>query len=204
MVSWSWSWGVGFSFRIDWSSLVGDLSHVPVVMVDCVLDVLDPAVRESHRVGAGHHLAITTLRSIEVSLGVIISHSVLEGVGLLLALGLVVRSWGRGGVSWSWNRCRGRVGWSRSGVGWSRGRSWVGWSHVMRDHYGSSMDCMVDRSVMDRCVMNRSVMDGVMDWGVVDGVGDDRVTMMHNVGGNVGNRGRKTQSNQSGNNKSLQ
>ena len=121
----------------------------------------------------------------------------------------MVRSRGRGGVGWSWNRCRGRVGrsWGRSRVG--RGRSGIGWSNVVRDHYGSSMDCMVERSVMDRCVVDRSVMDwgvvnGVMYWGVVNSVGDDRMTMMHHMGGDVGNRGRETQSNQSGNNKSLQ
>ena len=104
MVSWSWSWGVRFSFRIDWSSLVGDLSHVAVVMVCSVLDMLDPAVRESHGVGARHHLAVTALSSIEVGLGVIISHSVLEGVGLLLALWFVIWSRNRGWVCWGEGR----------------------------------------------------------------------------------------------------
>ena len=143
---------VGLGFRIDGSSLVGDLCHVAVVVVRGVLDVLDPAVRESHGVGPGHHLAVTGLRGVEVGLGVVVSHSVLEGVGLLLALGLDVRSW-----SWSW------VDWS-----WHRGRSWVGGSHGLVD--GVSYD----RGVVDHGVDHGGV-DGshvVRDdyWGVVDSV----------------------------------
>ena len=42
---------VGFGFRIDWGALVGDLGHVAVVVVGGVLDVLDSAVWQGHRVG---------------------------------------------------------------------------------------------------------------------------------------------------------
>ena len=64
--------------------------------------MLDPAVRKSHRVGAGHHLAVTALRSIEVGLGVVVRHAVLEGVGLVLPLGLVVGGGGGSGVGRCW------------------------------------------------------------------------------------------------------
>jgi len=73
---------VSHSFRICGSSIVGDLGHVAVVVVDVVVDVLDAAVRESHGVGTlGVTCAITGLGSIEVRVGVVVSHSILVGVG---------------------------------------------------------------------------------------------------------------------------
>jgi len=73
---------VSHSFRICGSSIVGDLGHVAVVVVDVVVDVLDAAVRESHGVGTlGVTCPITGLRSIEVRVGVVVSHSILVGVG---------------------------------------------------------------------------------------------------------------------------
>ena len=73
---------VSHSFRICGSSIVGDLGHVAVVVVDVVVDVLDAAVRESHGVGTlGVTCAITGLSSIEVRVGVVVSYSILVGVG---------------------------------------------------------------------------------------------------------------------------
>merc|ERR1712126_440304 len=70
---------VSHSFRICGSSIVGHLGHV---VVDVVVDVLDAAVRESHGVGTlGVTCAITGLGSIEVRVGVVVSHSILVGVG---------------------------------------------------------------------------------------------------------------------------
>jgi len=73
---------VSHSFRICGSSIVGHLGHVAVVVVDVVVDVLDAAVRESHGVGTlGVTCAITGLSSIEVRVGVVVSYSILVGVG---------------------------------------------------------------------------------------------------------------------------
>ena len=163
---------VGLGFRIDGSSLVRDLCHVAVVVVRGVLDVLDPAVGESHGVGPGHHLAVAGLGGVEVGLGVVVSHSVLEGVGLLLALGLVVRSWSWSWVDWSWHWSRGWVGGSHGlvdGVSYNRGvvdhgvdHGSVDGSHVVRDDYWSvvnSMVGLVDSVSQDWEVM--AVMDDV-------------------------------------------
>merc|ERR1719449_138030 len=82
MISGSWSWGIRLGLRVDSGSIVGHISNIAVIAVGDVLDVLDSAVGKSHGVStldiAG---TIGGLLSIEVGLGVVISHSVGEGVG---------------------------------------------------------------------------------------------------------------------------
>merc|ERR1711922_26210 len=71
------------NLRIGSISLVGDISNIAIVATSGVLDVLGPAVRKSNRVGAlDIAVVITGLSSVEGSLGVVVSNSVLEGVGL--------------------------------------------------------------------------------------------------------------------------
>ena len=68
--------------RVDSSALVGHLSHISVNIVGVVADMLDAAVREIDRVGSlPSSSAIVRLRSIEASSRVVVSHSVMVGVG---------------------------------------------------------------------------------------------------------------------------
>ena len=84
---------------VDRGALVGDLSHIAVHMVSSVLHVLDPAIREGHRVRARDNtVGITRLGGIEVSLGVVVTDgvSVAVGRGGVIAGGGVVNAmdWG--------------------------------------------------------------------------------------------------------------
>jgi len=68
--------------RVDSSSLVGHIGNIAVIAVGGVGHVLDPAVGKSNRVRSGHVAGtIGLLLALEVGLGVVISHSVGEGVG---------------------------------------------------------------------------------------------------------------------------
>ena len=85
--------GVGGGGRVLGLSVIGDLGDIAVVVVDVVVDVLDPAVGKSNGVGtltlAG---AIVGLSSVEVGVGVVVSDGVLVGVGgdlIGVSLGLV-------------------------------------------------------------------------------------------------------------------
>ena len=82
---------------VDWGSLVGDISDKAVVSVSGVGDSLDTAIGKVDPVRSSHVSgSILRLSSVERSLGVVISNSVLEGVGLRglivdLSLGVVSR-----------------------------------------------------------------------------------------------------------------
>merc|ERR1719147_682820 len=70
------------SFGIDSSALIGDLSYVAVGVIGVVVDMLDPAVRKSYRVRTlGIASSVTGLGSIEVRVGVVVSHGVVVCVG---------------------------------------------------------------------------------------------------------------------------
>ena len=143
------SGGIRLGLRVDGNSLVGDISDVSVVVVSGVLDVLGPAIGKSNRVFSGNSsVGISGLSSVEGSLGVIISNSVGERVGLRSLLLLMVSS--RGVI-----RSRGR------GVVGSRGRGMVGSGG--RCVSRSSMDngsCVVGSGVVDRgCVVGSSVVN---------------------------------------------
>jgi len=74
--------GIGGSLRVLSLSVIGDLGNIAVVVVDVVVDVLDPAIGKSNGIRtltlAG---AIIGLSSVEVGLGVVVSDGVLVGVG---------------------------------------------------------------------------------------------------------------------------
>merc|ERR1712012_1273569 len=116
---------------VDSGSLIGDIGDISIITIAGVLDVLDSAIGKSNRVGSGNvGGTIRLLLSVEVSLGVVISNSVGEGVGrdlirVLLSL-----------VGWS----RGVVGWSSLHNNWSN--NWGG----LHNNW-SSVDSVVDRGV---------------------------------------------------------
>jgi hypothetical protein len=126
------SWGIGLDLRIDWDTLVGNISNIAVVVVSSVLHSLDPAIGKGNGVGSKNiAVSISRLSSIEGSLGVVILDSILVGVGLRdLSIG---RSWGIGrlggigrGRDWQGSRGRG-ICWGRRRRGdwsicWGRGR----------------------------------------------------------------------------------
>ena len=113
---WGWGWVVWLSFWVDWGTFVFDISDESVVVISGVGDSLDTSVGKVDLVRSSGYLAIRGFLGVEVSLGVIISNSVLESKwswGVFLGVGWgMIRSW-----SWSMIRC-----WSGFvAVAWSRG-----------------------------------------------------------------------------------
>ena len=199
--------GVGGGGRVLGLSVIGDLGDVAVVVVDVVVDVLDPAVGKSNGVRtltlAG---AIVGLSSVEVGVGVVVSDGVLVGVGgdligVHLDRGSVV---GRGGVVDNRGSVDNGGVVSRSSVDnggsvVSRGSVDNGGSVVGRGGMvdnrggvvgGGSVDnwgSVVGRS--NNCVANTMV--GTVDSSMVDSVDsvDSSLTKVgsNTVGGSVGN-----------------
>ena len=94
---------IRLGLRVDWDTLVGNISNISVVVVSGVLDVLGTAIRKSNSVRSRNNtISVRGFSGIESSLGVIISNSVLISVGLRGSLLLNIRgrlvSWGRGMV----------------------------------------------------------------------------------------------------------
>jgi len=158
--------------RVDGSSLVGHIGNIAVIAVGGVGHVLDPAVGKSNRVRSGHVAGtIGLLLALEVGLGVVISHSVGEGVGgdlIGVLLGMVSGGWLVGSGGWL--------------VG-SRGRG-ISWGSV-------DNRCVVSDGVMsdwvDRVVGNwvNSVVGNWVD-SVVDSVVSDWVdSVVSNWGNSV-------------------
>jgi len=148
---------IRFLLWIVSSSLIGHLRLVSIVVVSGVLDMLDTAIRKLDRVGATDNIAIRSLSSPEVCLTVIISHSILIGVGLRGVFFLVVdrfrfmvdRFWCMVGrfrfmVDRFW--CGVDRPWDMVGGGWGvvhRGRgSMIHWSRGMVSGGGMN-SCMV-------------------------------------------------------------
>ena len=72
----------GNNVREDGLAIVGDLGDVSIDVVGVVVDMLDPAVRQTDRVVAlSGSSAIVRLLSVETGSGVVVSHGVLVGVG---------------------------------------------------------------------------------------------------------------------------
>jgi len=166
----SGGWLVSWLLRVDSGSLVSHISHIAVISVGGVLDVLDPAVGKSHRVRSGNVAGtIGLLLALEVGLAVVVSNGVGEGVGRDL-IGVLL-----GLVGWS-----GLVSWSR-GIGGgsvdSVGNDWGSVdsvSHGVDGMVGNWVDGMVGNWV-DGMVGNGvnsvvgNAVDGVVDGGMVDG-----------------------------------
>ena len=72
----------GNNVREDGLAIVGDLGNVSIDVVGVVVDMLDPAIRQTDRVVAlSGGSAIVRLLSVEAGSGVVVSHGVLVGVG---------------------------------------------------------------------------------------------------------------------------
>ena len=72
----------GNNVREDGLAIVGDLGDVSIDVVGVVVDMLDPAIRQTDRVVAlSGGSAIVRLLSVEAGSGVVVSHGVLVGVG---------------------------------------------------------------------------------------------------------------------------
>merc|ERR1712126_774378 len=72
------NWGL----RIDSCALIGDQSYVAIGVIGVIVDMLDPAVRKSHRVRTlGIASSVTGLGSTEVRVGVVVSDGVVVCVG---------------------------------------------------------------------------------------------------------------------------
>jgi len=161
----SGGWLVSRLLRVDSGSLVSHISHIAVISIGGVLDVLDPAVGKSHRVRSGDVAGtIGLLLALEVGLAVVVSNGVGEGVGrdlIRVLLGLV--GWS-GLVSWS----RGIGGGSVDSVGNDWG-SVDSVSHGVDGMVGNWVDGMVGNwvnSVVGNWVDGS--VDGVVDGGVVE------------------------------------
>jgi len=171
-------WGVGggglvwLLLGVDSGALVGHIGHVAVVSVRGVLHVLDSAIGKSDGVGSlDVGGTIGGLLTVEVGLGVIVSHGVGEGVGGDL-VGVLLSVVSRGGlVSWG----------SVHGVG-NNGGSVHGVVNGSVHSVNWGMDSVVDWGVDS--VVNWGVdsvvnwgVDSMVDWGVVDSMshGGDRV-----------------------------
>merc|ERR1739848_405117 len=79
--------GVGLGLGVDRGALIGDLGDITVVVVSGVGHGLDSAIGKGNLVRSRNVTSgISGLRSLEVSLGVVIGNSVLESIGSGLAL----------------------------------------------------------------------------------------------------------------------
>jgi len=94
------------------NSIVLHISHVSVVVVSMVLDMLGPAIRKEDRVGSLYITrTISNLSSIEVGSGILVMHSVLVAVGFrLLLVGWCVIGAGGRVRCWYHRMCMGCMG----------------------------------------------------------------------------------------------
>merc|ERR1719438_676454 len=135
--------GIGGSIRVSSNSIISDISNISVVVVGGVLDMLGTAIRKSNIIRSRNNTgSISSLSSVEVSLGVVISNSVLVGVGL---------------ISIGWLRCMiSRGSMDNRGMVDNRG---------VVDNWGNSnsmSDGVVDS--VSNWVSNYSLVDGMSNW----------------------------------------
>jgi len=136
------------SFRVDSLTFISDFSDVSIVTISLVVDVLGSSIRESNRVGSGDgSSSVRGLSSVEGSLGVVISDSILKGIGRgsIIDFRGMMSNWGM--VS-NWSM----VGNQRSSM--SHNRSSMG-------NNGSSMDSMSQRGVSNGSMHSMSSMNSM-------------------------------------------
>merc|ERR1712113_259128 len=161
--------GIGGSIRGSSDSIISDISDISVVVVGGVLDMLGTAIRESNIIRSRNNTSsITRLSSVEVSLGVVISNSVLVGIGFI-SIGRLRGMVSRGsvdnrgvvdnrGMVDNWGNSNSMSNWVVDGMG-----NWVSNNWVV-----DSMSNWVGNSVSN-WVSNYSMVDGMGNW-VVDSV----------------------------------
>jgi len=155
------------SLGVDSSSFIGDISNISLISISLVANMLDTAIRKSNRVRSlSIASTITSLSSVESSLGVVISNSIGIGVGrrlirvgwLSIALhhrGMVGRGsvHHRGMISWGSMDNRGMVD------NWSSMDSMNNWGSMNK---WSMMDNRSMDSMVEAMMSNRS-MNGMVD-----------------------------------------
>ena len=161
--------GIGGSIRVSSDSIISDISDISVVVVGGVLDMLGTAIRKSNIIRSRNNTSsITRLSSVEVSLGVVISNSVLVGIGFI-SIGWLRGMVSRGSVdnrgvvdNWgmvdNWGNSNSMSNWVVDGMG-----NWVSNNWVV----DSVSNWVVDG--VSNWVSNYSVVDGMSNW-VVDSV----------------------------------
>merc|ERR1739846_115861 len=161
--------GIGGSIRVSSDSIISDISDISVVVVGGVLDMLGTAIRKSNIIRSRDNTSsITRLSSVEVSLGVVISNSVLVGIGFISIgwlRGMVSRgSMDNRGVvdNWgmvdNWGNSNSMSNWVVDGMGDWVSNNWVvdsmsNWvgnsvSNWVSNHSMSNMATMGDNSTM--------------------------------------------------------
>jgi len=69
MISWGRGRGIGLGLRVDWDTLIGNISNITVVVVSSVLDILGTAIGKSNSVRSRNNtISIRGLTGIESSL----------------------------------------------------------------------------------------------------------------------------------------
>ena len=133
-----WGWVVDWSWLVSWlvlwvdsSAFILDISNIAgwAIGISSVGDSLGAAIRKGNSVRSSDNLGIRGLAGAELRARVVISHTVLEGIGL----GSNIDNWSSM-VDWSWVVDWGIV--SKGNSGQSTGNSvlehgekmgWVGW-----------------------------------------------------------------------------
>merc|ERR1719316_1686253 len=170
---------IRLSLRVYRDSLIGDISDISIIVVRGVLNVLGATIGKSNIIRSGDNtVSISSLSSIEVSLRVVISNSVLVSVRLI--------SIGRFSISSSLVDNRGSMdnwgmvdNWS-SMDNWSNGMgNWVGNNGVV-DSMGNWVGNNRVVDSMGNWVGNNRVVDSMGYW-----VGD---SMSNWVGNSMSNR----------------
>merc|ERR1712106_923775 len=198
--------GVGWGIRVGSDPLIGDISDISIVVVGGVLDVLGTAIGKSNIIRSRDNTgSISSLSSVEVSLGVVISNSVLVGVGFINISWFNI-SWGSvdGSISWSSVDYRGVVdNWGMvdsMGNGVSN-KSMVG-NWVGNDSMVKSMGYWVGNDSMVKSMgSNNSMVSKVRSMAAM---GDNStMSMADHMGRYIRGGGSGSKAKKSGNNESL-
>uniref|UniRef100_A0A0K2TEN6 Uncharacterized protein n=1 Tax=Lepeophtheirus salmonis TaxID=72036 RepID=A0A0K2TEN6_LEPSM len=80
--SWFVSRRLGFILGISWDTLVFDISDESIVVISSVSYSLDTTIGKSNLIGSSNSLGIRVFLSSELGSRVVISNTVLEGIGL--------------------------------------------------------------------------------------------------------------------------
>ena len=169
---------IRFFFRIDRCSLISNLCNISVIMISSVGNVLSSTVRKVYRVGSLNSFTITSLMSVEGSFRVVISNSILIGIGLWRSFILRFLI-GRSRVVGSRLVCGSRVIGFRFGVIGS-GMIWFGF-RMIRGR-GVDRGGVIGFRGVGR---GRVVGFGMVDWGGVirlRGIGRGRVIWLRGIG----------------------
>uniref|UniRef100_A0A0K2TEN8 Uncharacterized protein n=1 Tax=Lepeophtheirus salmonis TaxID=72036 RepID=A0A0K2TEN8_LEPSM len=80
--SWSVSRRLGFILGVGWDTLVFDISDKSSIVISSISYSLDTAIGKSNLIGSSNSLGIRVFLCSELGSRVVISNTVLEGIGL--------------------------------------------------------------------------------------------------------------------------